>query len=223
MGTEVTARRNLKMSEQSHEHLSCLMDGEISRETGRFLVRRLGSDQELCATWARYHVVRDCLRHHEGSLVSTGLSTKVQQAIENEAAPRPAAGRMAAWLKPAAGLAVAASVALFAIVAVGPGRQAVPPVGEGSAAGGVAESFTSPQALTPPPVSRQASLAGQQAGGNRMNAYLLRHYQATGSTGGKGFVTFVPIVVRSSPAETLGTDSTDGTSREADPDEAAER
>ena len=211
------------MSEESHEHLSCLMDGEISRETGRFLVRRLGADQELCATWARYHLVRDCLRHHDGSLVSTGLSMKVREAIENEAAPKPAARRMADWMKPAAGLAVAASVALLAIVAVGPGGQAVSPVGEDSAAGGVAESFTSPQALTPPPVSQQASLAGQQAGDNRMNAYLLRHYQATGSTGGKGFVTFVPIVIRSSTAQTLGADSAGGTAREAESDEAAER
>jgi sigma-E factor negative regulatory protein RseA len=211
------------MSEESHEHLSCLMDGEISRETGRFLVRRLGADQELCAAWARYHLVRDCLRHHEGSLVSTGLSTKVQQAIENEAAPRPAARRTAAWLKPAAGLAVAASVALLAIVAVGPDGQPVSPAGEGSAAAGVAESFTSPQALTPPPISQQASLAGQRAGDNRMNAYLLRHYQATGSTGGKGFVTFVPIVIRSSTAQTAGADSAEGASREAEPDEAAER
>ena len=211
------------MSEESHEHLSSLMDGEISRETGRFLVRRLGADQELCSTWARYHLVRDCLRHHDGSLVSKGLSVKVREAIENEAAPKPAARRMADWLKPAAGLAVAASVALLAIVAVGPGREAVSPVGEGSAAGGVAESFTSPQALTPPPVSQQASLAGQQAGDNRMNAYLLRHYQATGSTGGKGFVTFVPIVIRSSTAQAAGADGTGGTAREAETDEAAER
>jgi hypothetical protein len=51
----------------------------------------------------------------------------------------------------------------------------------------------------------------------------LRHYQATGSTGGKGFVTFVPIVIRSSTAQTAGADSAEGASREAEPDEAAER
>ena len=35
-----------------------------------------------------------------------------------------------------------------------------------------------------------------------MNSYLLRHYQATDSTGGKGFVTFVPIVVTQAAAQT---------------------
>jgi hypothetical protein len=34
-----------------------------------------------------------------------------------------------------------------------------------------------------------------------MNSYLLRHYQVTGSTGGKGFVTFVPIVVTQAAAQ----------------------
>lgn len=210
------------MSEESREHLSCLMDGETGRDTSRFLVRRLGADAELSATWARYHLVRDCLRHHEGSLVSSSLSVRVRQAIDNEAAPRRSAPRVPAWLKPAAGLAVAASVALVAVLAVGPGGQAVSPAGE-SAAPGVADSFTSPQALTPPPISQQASLAGQQSGNSRMNAYLLRHYQATGSTGGKGFVTFVPIVVRASTAQTLRENEQDGAAREVEPGEAAER
>ena len=53
------------MSKETREHISCLMDGEVSREASRFLVRRLGSDIELSATWARYHLVRDCLRNPE--------------------------------------------------------------------------------------------------------------------------------------------------------------
>ena len=62
-----------EMTTESREHLSCLMDGEISRETGRFLVRRLGADEDLCATWARYHLVRDCLRHGGDRFAGEGL------------------------------------------------------------------------------------------------------------------------------------------------------
>jgi sigma-E factor negative regulatory protein RseA len=211
------------MSTESREHLSCLMDGEISRETGRFLVRRLGADEELSATWARYHLVRDCLRHQEGGFASVGLSSRVRQIIEEDASGRPDGARAVAWLKPAVGLAVAASVALLAIVAVGPGGQRLPAPGDSPAVEAVAESFTSPQALTPPPVSQQASLAGKSARDNRMNAYLLRHYQATGSTGGKGFVTFVPIVVRASTVETRDGERTDGASPEDNPDESTNR
>ena len=99
------------MSTESREHLSCLMDGEINRETGRFLVRRLGADRELCATWARYHLVRDCLRNQDGGLAGNGLSGRVRRAIEDHQAPTSAARRARDWLRPAAGLAVAASVA----------------------------------------------------------------------------------------------------------------
>jgi sigma-E factor negative regulatory protein RseA len=188
------------MSTEAREHLSSLMDGELSRDTGRFLVRRLGADEELCATWARYHLVRDCLRHPEGGLASVELSGRVRRAIAREALPLAPGRRIAGWLKPAAGLAVAASVALVAIVAVGPSRQAPdqPVVAGGEVA--ALESFTSPQGLTAVPVSRQASLSGGDANDSRMNPYLLRHYQATGSTSGKGFVTFVPIVITSAAA-----------------------
>ena len=34
-----------------------------------------------------------------------------------------------------------------------------------------------------------------------MNSYLLRHYQVTGSTGGKGFVSYIPIVVTQASPE----------------------
>jgi sigma-E factor negative regulatory protein RseA len=184
------------MNTESREHISCLMDGEISRETGRFLVRRLGADEELCATWARYHLVRDCLRHQEGGLASENLAARIRQAIERESLPaRPRKARRP-WIRPAVGMAIAASVALMAVVAVGPDSQPVSPAG-GDLAGRVeAPSFTSPQGLVPAPASEQASLLGESAGDSRMNAYLLRHYQAAGTTGGKGFVTFVPIVIR---------------------------
>lgn len=186
------------MTTESREHLSSLMDGEISRETGRFLVRRLGADEELCATWARYHLVRDCLRHGGGRFADEGLSRRVRRAIERESSPAAPRRKVSAWLKPAAGLAIAASVALMAIVAVGPAEQPAQQPTTGLASGAPTGAFTSPQNLSPTPLSTQVSRAGAAADNSRMNPYLLRHYQATGSTGGKGFVAFVPIVITSS-------------------------
>jgi sigma-E factor negative regulatory protein RseA len=198
------------MNTESREHISCLMDGEVSRETGRFLVRRLGADDELCATWARYHLVRDCLRHQEGGLASENLAARIRHAIERESLPANPRKAVRAWLRPAVGMAIAASVALMAVVAVGPGSQSVSPAG-GDLAGRVeAPSFTSPQGLVPAPASEQVSLLGESAGDSRMNAYLLRHYQAAGTTGGKGFVTFVPIVTRPAAVRDESPDPADG-------------
>jgi len=201
------------MSKESREHLSCFMDGEISQETGRFLVRRLGADSELRDTWARYHLVRDCLRHQEGDLAAVGLCGRVQQALAHEtpqAAPRrfasgwsKAGWSKSGWLKPLAGMAVAASVALMAIITVGPGQSPVStPTGE-LAASPQAESFVSPNnGLIRSPRAQQVSVLGGSGNSNRrMNSYLLRHYQVTGSTGGRGFVTFVPIVVTQAAAQ----------------------
>jgi len=184
------------MNTDPREHISCLMDGEINRETARFLVRRLGADEALCATWARYHLVRDCLRHQEGGLAGESLAARVRLAIESEAGPVASRRSGRAWLRPAVGMAIAASVALMAIVAVAPPQTSLQPTDGVLAEGSEMPSFTSPQGLTPAPVSETASLYGSSAGDSRMNAYLLRHFQAAGSTGSKGFVTFVPIVVR---------------------------
>ena len=170
------------------------MDGEISRETSRFLVRRLGADEELCATWSRYHLVRDCLRHQDSGLVDADLCKRIGLALEDEAPKKVSTGIPRAWLKPVSGLAIAASVAMMAIIMVGPNDPAAPQSAGQLADTEQAESFTSPQSFTRAPVSQQASLAGQSAGERRLQPYLLRHYQATGNTGGKGFVTFVPIV-----------------------------
>jgi sigma-E factor negative regulatory protein RseA len=179
------------MNKETQEHLSCLMDGEISRDTGRFLVRRLGADEELCATWTRYHLVRDCLRHQDGDFASLDLCQKVSEALAGE----QASNRARSWFKPAAGMAIAASVALMAVMAVGPSGPGTPQSDAGTADALPLQSFTSPQGLGSAPVSRQASIAALPEQRQKMDAYLLRHYQATGSTGGKGFVAFIPVVI----------------------------
>ena len=183
-----------KMSKDTIEHLSCLMDGEINRETSRFLVRRLGADDELCATWARYHLVRDCLRHQEGKFTNEDLCGRINRALEDEETQKPVNTPGRGWLKPVAGMAIAASVTLMAVMMVDPGSTHAPQATGNLAGNAQAESFTSPQSLGSVPVSRQASLSGGYQQEQKMNSYLLRHYQATGATG-KGFVTFVPIVI----------------------------
>jgi sigma-E factor negative regulatory protein RseA len=180
-----------QMSKETREHISSLMDGEISREASRFLVRRLGSDDELCATWARYHVVRDCLRHGDGGFAQEDLCSRVNQVLENDARRDRPRRSVARWLKPVAGMAVAASVALVAVMAVAPGQA--PSI---ESAGGVAEtstleSFTSPQGLS------SANVSSRAVSSQRMNPYLLRHYQVTGGSSGRGFVAFVPVLVTS--------------------------
>ena len=183
------------MSKESLEHLSSLMDGEISREAGSFLTRRLFSDDEMCETWERYHLIRDCIRQPGSKQVVTGLSVKLSASLESEEVPTVSAWRNNRWLKPVSGLAIAASVALMAIVVTAPQPGQVSDEGDTALATPPNQPFVSPNTLARLPASQAASFAPQQkAGSNRLNAYLLRHNQMARTAGRQGFVSFVPIV-----------------------------
>jgi len=193
------------MNIESNEHLSSFMDGEFSEETGRFLVRRLGADDSMRQTWARYHLIRDCLRNQDGQFAHKDLSHSVHVAIAGESQLIAGPVRSPAWLKPFAGVALAASVALFAVLTVSQGSKPdIKPADTGLAQATPVESFKSPNILAVPPKSQPVNLSGTTYPGNqKMNTYLLRHYQASGESGGRGFVSFVPILVAPSQAKVV--------------------
>jgi sigma-E factor negative regulatory protein RseA len=196
------------MSKESLEHLSSLMDGELSREAGSFLTRRLFSDDEMCETWERYHLIRDCIRQPGSKRVVTGLSTRLSASLDAEEVPTVSTWRNNRWLKPVSGLAIAASVALMAIVVTAPQPAQVPAEGDAALVSPVAQSFVSPNTLARSPVSQAASFApAQQANSNRLNAYLLRHNQMARTAGRQGFVSFVPIVA--TPRNAVAEDTED--------------
>ena len=77
------------MSKETLEHISSFMDGEFSRETGLFLTRRLSADEELTASWERYHLIRDCIRYqgrHQGGRISVrNFSQRIKVALSEHA------------------------------------------------------------------------------------------------------------------------------------------
>lgn len=170
------------------------MDGEISHESARFLVRRLAADAGLRETWARYHLIRDCLRQQDGEFVTHELRERVQGALAAEPAPEPRA-RGAGWLRKAVGTAIAASVALVAVLIVVPDQAPVSsPAAAPADQQAALKPFVSPN-IGAPVASRPVNLSGTDPDSSEINAYLLRHYQVAGGAGGRGFVSFVPIVV----------------------------
>lgn len=198
----------------SKEQLSQLMDGEIDGEPGRFLLRRLEASDELRSTWARYHLIRDCMRFQDRAFADDELSARVRQAIDGEEeveASSTVVEGSRSWFRPAAGFAVAAAVAMMAVVAVAPNLPNGAATGTETAAIEASAPFTSPNILTRGPESRQVNLSGGQAdsvsgeGETKLNSYLLRHYQVAGESAGNGFVSFVPIVVSKSAVQQQST------------------
>lgn len=116
------------MSMDFREQLSALMDGELERDERAFLLRRLQHDGELKATWTRYHLMRDVMARRPGS-TPLDLSDRVMRALDTPTAQPVVAADRQRWWRPMAGVALAASVAWMAVVAVSP-QSGLMPTGE---------------------------------------------------------------------------------------------
>ena len=86
------------------EQMSALMDGELGEEQARFLRRRLEHDAELRAAWSRLQLASSCLKGHRVRPMAVDCTAV-------RAADAAAAGARRPWLR----LAVAASLAVFAV------------------------------------------------------------------------------------------------------------
>jgi negative regulator of sigma E activity len=100
--------------------LSAMMDGELSLDEARFLLRRLRHDEELNGCWERWQLCGDILRGQAQAPAPAGFAQRVGLAIAAEpqqsAANRdPASRRPRASLARWGGGALAASVALVAL------------------------------------------------------------------------------------------------------------
>jgi sigma-E factor negative regulatory protein RseA len=173
------------IDESIDEQVSALMDGELERESARFLLRRLEHEPELAARFGRYHVIRACLRR-ELSLGRPGdFAAGVQARLQRDAtADAPHAARPARrWLRAAAGGILAAGVAAVALIAVTPHGARGPAV----AAAPVAAT---PAALRPIVVAQPVAgnysreLAPIAPAEAAIEAYLVRHTGAVANVGG---------------------------------------
>lgn len=101
------------------ESLSSFMDGELAEHTA--ILDKLKNCNETKACWLRYHMIRDTLRDSRPVTLSADFSGRVMRALESE--PVIINSRFARYrysfrrhmFKPAAGLAIAASVAAITV------------------------------------------------------------------------------------------------------------
>ncbi|MGH8160015.1 MAG: sigma-E factor negative regulatory protein [Rhodanobacter sp.] len=108
------------MNQNVREDLSAGIDGELSNEQLRFLLRRIDHDASLQQAWARYNLARDGLRRQLPTLAAPGFAARVMLAIEQESMPVAAPRRHHHWLRWSAGGAIAASVAVAALMVTQP-------------------------------------------------------------------------------------------------------
>jgi sigma-E factor negative regulatory protein RseA len=103
------------MNQSNQESLSALMDGELSDDQLRFLLRGLEHDGELRQTWSRYHLIRDGLRRELPATLSAGFADGVMARLDISETVARGGGRRR-WLQWSAGGAIAAGVAAVALM-----------------------------------------------------------------------------------------------------------
>jgi sigma-E factor negative regulatory protein RseA len=108
------------MTDSVREQLSACLDDELARGELDLLLKRAGKEAELRSSLGRYAFIGDALRDKAPVAASKGFADRVMAAVETaalEPAPvRRTPLRELRWLRPVAGLAIAAGVATVAVI-----------------------------------------------------------------------------------------------------------
>ncbi len=124
---ETSASRDANSREFHREQLSAMMDGALSADEARFLLRRMEHDGELADCWERWQFVGDAMRGNAVRALPADFSRRVGRAIADDLALADAveAQTLAVAAAPGArrpllrwggGAALAVSVALAALI-----------------------------------------------------------------------------------------------------------
>jgi sigma-E factor negative regulatory protein RseA len=119
------------MTQKLREQISALCDHELPEGEHELLLRRFSVEKSLRLHWERYHLIGAALRKELPAVDSRGLADRVMASLQTEAAPVPEQPRvMPGLVRGFAGMAIAATVAVVAIVGIGRGSAHRPGAGE---------------------------------------------------------------------------------------------
>ncbi|MDH3526579.1 MAG: sigma-E factor negative regulatory protein [Gammaproteobacteria bacterium] len=176
------------MKDKLYEQLSALVDDELTGPEQALLARRIGRDADLHRRLSRYQLVSDALQNHLPSQVDPGFYRRVQAALHDEPALRSGGfggSRFGALVKPLAGLAIAASVAVVAVLSIQSARQEEAPV-PALARVPATQDFVRVQQASGPRVQPRV--------GKKLDIYMVNHNEYAVSRGMQGMLPYVRIV-----------------------------
>jgi sigma-E factor negative regulatory protein RseA len=209
------------MTDQLRESISALMDGEADElELKRILsLHHSAQDKDgISNTWSRYHLARDTMHNTvpESEFRHLDISQQVSMLISKEPLCVSEEKVSAQWWRPAAGFAVAASVAAAVVFTVQSVEYTNPGFNNGPLAAGQASvasrvypvQGSSMQASTggsSTTVGYQAidqfpgNIAGSKAAADfeaqkRLEKYMLRHTENAALNNGQGMMSFARVV-----------------------------
>jgi len=196
------------MTDRIKEQLSAFLDGELPEAETTLLLKRLERDEDLKGTLSRYSLIGAVIRTDGDMPAARHVAARVRAAIAVE--PSLGARTPSRWLRPAAGLAVAASVALATVLLLPrwmPGEEvgapgtlvasATSPAGAPVSAGTstivpvVVAAYDEPAATyTTPPATTDPAVTLPSA---QLASYLVAHSEYTLPLTRRSVVSTVPL------------------------------
>jgi sigma-E factor negative regulatory protein RseA len=174
------------MNDALKMQISAFVDGELPENESELLLRRLSQDATLRTQVSQYLRIGRLMRREREVPRMDELRKRIAAALgeqpdEIPAAPERSRRRL---LKPAAGVAIAASVAIVALVGL---RQAeIPGVGEPSARAAASQPSTERVAGYTEPSPEEAL---RSRPGDMLTQYYLSHGATSAELGANGILT----------------------------------
>lgn len=175
----------------SMEIISALVDGELAEHDMHEAIRKIRSRHDHSCTWQRYHLIGDSLRNNIPTSIDPQLTHRISQALSTEPPLKaPAPSRIqphkGVAIRPVAGFALAASVALTAFIGIGMfntdnAGQTMAPLASNSAPTQPAPPETTPMvtvADNAPPTAGDRWNVDQPDVESKLNTYLSNHISA---------------------------------------------
>jgi sigma-E factor negative regulatory protein RseA len=136
------------MNEERDSQLSAMFDGELPAGECELLARRLAKDELLRTQWSRYALIGAAVRAERGVRLDFTVANRVAKALASDSesdtsvtkvaigsdVATPAARSRRGWLKPMAGVGIAASVAAASILWIRTEGPAIEQVASATAA-----------------------------------------------------------------------------------------
>jgi sigma-E factor negative regulatory protein RseA len=173
------------------------MDDELGSSTASVL-GDVANNNDDTDTWARYHLIGDVLRDQLTELAPPNFAAKLSTQIAQEPTILAPKTSVRSWIRPVAGLAVAASVA--AIVVAGVQHKFSFPDATPAIVDTSTVEFTTPTvvAIAPSEDKRELSppenLTAVPHAPRRLNGYLVKFNEQRSSVGVPGVNPYVRIV-----------------------------
>jgi negative regulator of sigma E activity len=169
------------MKEKLHEQISALVDNELAETEQVLLGKRLAEDASLRNRLSHYQLISDSLQNHLPRKINPDFNIGVQLALQDEPEVQARSVRLARLFKPVAGLAVAASVAVVAVLSLQSVRQEIPSPA----------LATAPVDVAPLLANTSSNVSGDV---QNLDIYLVNHNEFAVNRGMQGMLPYVHIV-----------------------------